>query len=786
MQRSQRAWSLEEPDEEGGQGPSRAAAWHPHAADEHTAAERQGSAMLSMLGAAQPSRDCSRPSTGSAWAGQDISRQGSSNEPSVADLLIALSQGGRMPSIGDPEHARDGSRPSSSASQGAGLLAQGAVNYHSSAEQLSTGANLPGMPGSGHQLDEVHLTAGAPVIGVTEIQPEMEGAANGVQPVSRGSDKGSHEVLTHGAEQLLYDKADVSDWAGDQERLSEDTLPVADSVLVHAHRDIARLTDHGPALGSPGTLEGTASSLHAESGHVPSLLQTQQPAQAQHAADLLHVSSRMGTASDYGSSEARPASSSAASTGTKQPQAVLPSADQGEEPTQASTMGLSAAPVQGRQQAAQVPHDSAARAAQSSAQQEGIPGALSASDCVFAGSLRSISSLSGAAQHSTGLPTAQTHAELGGSATGGVPKEGRETAARSSEAQAGAQVRGTAAIGAPVSDDESAVDHTSEGPAISAAPETQGAINEGASAARDELAVSHCSDAQAISAAMSGLGGASAEGTSAGTPKLVPYSACEEVAASHRVESQVSAVLSSVASFLGSAAGGSQASSPSSCPAMRHLSKLESQLRSSQGSALGVCSDAAALDVPPAQHRYSQHASQLRSSQGSAHGHDSDGIDLDMPAHDSHGDLHSHRAGAGDSTAGSAAEHEEQSVLSGMGMYGANAGAAWHELATHSADDEPARTACREAAEHGVDAEPAESAWHEAAMHGTAAGAGHPDLSLVSVPHDQSASAAAAASSTASAALHVHSTQQQSLSRHAGELQNATRATNGHTVTSLA
>ena len=135
--RSERAWSLEEPDEEGGQGPSRATAWRPHAADEHTDAERQGTAMLTMLSAAQPSRDCSRPSTGSARAGQDISRQGSLGAPSVADLLGVLSLGSRMPSNGDPEHAQNwqqteqrfitGCRPSRTGGLGHSQLSGGSI-----------------------------------------------------------------------------------------------------------------------------------------------------------------------------------------------------------------------------------------------------------------------------------------------------------------------------------------------------------------------------------------------------------------------------------------------------------------------------------------------------------------------------------------------------------------------------------------------------------------------------------------------------------------------------------
>ena len=786
---SERAWSLQEPDEEGGHRPSRAAAWQPHAANEHTGAERQGSAMLSMLSAAQPSRDCSRPSTGSALAGQDISRQGSSGAPSVADLLGALSQGGHILGSGDPEHAQNGSRPSSGASQGAGLLAEGPLDYHSSAGQLSAGADVPDTPGGAYRLNEVHLPAHAPVIGMTEIQPEMEGAADGVQPLSRDSDGGSREVLIHGAGPLPYDRADVSGWARNQERPAEDFLPVQDSSGAPGQPDIDRLTGNGPALRSPNPLEGPASSLHAESGHAPSLLQAQQPAQAQHAADRLHVSSRMGTVSGQGAFAARTPSSAAASAGTKQLQALLPSADQGEDPPQAPSRQLSAAPVRGRQRAAQMPHGSAARAVQPSAQQKGIPGSLSAADCVFSGNLGSISSLSGAGQHSAELQTAQAHAEFGDSATHGVPKERQETAACSSEAQtvpAAAQVQGTTAIGAPVCTDELAVSFNLDASATSAAPATREAAKEGAPAGRDEPAVSQCSDAEATSAAVSESGDIGADSASAGSHKLVPYSACEGVAASHRVESQVSAVLSSVASFLGSAGGGSQASSPSSCPAMRHLSKLESQLRSSQGSARGVCSDAAALDVPQSQHWYSQRDSHLRSSQGSAQGHDSDGANLDMPAHASHGDLPSHRAGTGDSTAASAVEDGEQSLLSGMDMHGAAAGASWHELAMYSADDEPTRTFWREAVVHGVDIEPAESAWHEAAMHGAAAGADPHNVGPVSVLHDQSASAAAAASSTASAGVHAHSTQQQSSSRHAGELQNATRATNGHTVTSPA
>ena len=742
--------------------------------------------MLSMPGAAQPSRDCSRPSTGSAWAGQDISRQGSSSAPSVADLLGVLAQGGRMPGSGDPEHVQNGSRPSSSASQGAGLLAQAALNYHSSAGQLSTGANVPGMPGSGHQLDEVHLPAHAPAIGVTGIQPEMEGAANGVQPLSRGSDKGSHEKIIHGAGQLPHDVADVSGWAGDQERLSENSLPVRDSVGTPGHRDINELTGDGPALGSPGTLGGPASSSHAEGGHAPSLLLAQHSAQAQRAADLLHVSSKMGTASGEDSRVARPASSGAASTGSKQAQANTPSVDQSEGPWQASDVGPSAAPLQGMQRAAQMPRGSAARAAQPSAQQEGIPGGLLASDCIFPGSLGSISSLSDAGQHILEMPTVQSQPEHGGSATASVPTEGQDTAACSSEARATlatAKVQGTAASGALSGGDEPAVSHNTDESATSAAPAVREAAEGGAPAGRDELAMSHRLNAQASSAALSGLGGASAEGASTGARKLVPYSACEGVAASHRVESQVSAVLSSVTSFLGSAAEGSQASSPSSCPAMRHLSELESQLRSSHGSALGICNDAAAFEVPLHQRQLSQRDSQLRSSQGSAQGHDSDDASLGMRSHASHGDLPGHRAGAVESTAASAAEDGGQSLLSGMGMYGAAVGTARHELATHSAD-ELARTVWREAAVHGVNGEPAESAWHEDAMHGAAAGAGPQNVGPVSMLHGLPAYAAAAASSTASAGLHALSTQQQSSSRHAGELQNASRATNGHTVTS--
>ena len=787
MQRSERAWSLEEPDEEGVKGPSRATTWHTHAANEHKGAERQGSPMLSMLSAEQTSRDCSRPSTGSAWAGQDISRQGSLSAPSVADLLGVLSQGGHMPSIGDPEHARHGSRPSSTASQDAGLSAQGASDYHSSAGQLSAGADVLGMPGSGHSLDEVHLPAGVPVTGVagTAIQPETESAANGVQPLSRDSDKGIHELLIHGANQLPYDKADVSGWAGDQERLSENILPVEDLVGAHGQQDIDGLTGNGPALENLSPLEGPASSSHA-----PSLLQARPSAPPQPAAAVLQISrsSSMSRAPGQGPSVAMPASSGAASAGTKQPQAGLPSAaqdedplqGQGEEPPQASSTGPSAAPFHRMQRAAHMLHGLSTRAMQLSAQQASAPGGLSASDCVFPGSLEGIPSLSGAGQRIPEVPTLQTQPELGGSATASVPAESQDTAACSSEAHAisaAAKAQGTAAPGAPIGGDELVESHNSEGSATSAASEVRHAAKGGASAIRDELAVNYRLDAQAISAAVSGLGGATAEGTSAGTHKLVPNRACEEVAASHRVESQVSAVLSSVASFLGSAGGGSQASSPSSCPAMRHLSELESQLRSSQGSALGVCSDAVALDVPPPQHWYRQRDSHLRSSQGSAQGHDSDGADLEMLAHASHGDQPTHKAGAGDSTAASAIEHEEQSVLSGTGMHGAAAGPSWHELATHSADDEPARTFWCEAAVHGVDIQPAESAWHEAAMHGAAAGAGRQNVGPVSVLHDQSASAAAAASSTASAALHVHSPQQQSLSRHAGELQNATKTT---------
>ena len=790
VQRSERAWSLEEPDEEGGQGPSTAMAWHTHAADEHMGAERQGSGMLSMLGAAQPFKETSRPSTGSAWAGQDISRQGTSGAHSVADLRGALSQGGRMPVNGDPEHAQDGSRPSSGGSQGAGLLAQGALDNHSSAGQLSAGADVPGLPGSGHFLDEVHLPAGLPVTGVAgmAIQPETEGAATGVQPVSRGSDKGSHEVLIHDADQLPYGKAHVSGWAGDQERHSENILPVQDSVGAHGQWVIDRLTGDGPALGSLGTLKGPASSLQTESGHASSLLQAQHLAQAQHAADLRHVRSRKGTASGQDASAARPASSGATSTGTKQPQAVLLSADQVEEPAQASTMGHSAAPVQGMQRAAQRAHGSAAGAAQAPAQQAGIPGGLSAADCVFSGNLGSRSCLRGAAQHSAELQILQACAASGSSAAAQMPFGRQETAACSSEARAvpaAVQVLGTATTCASVGGDELAVSHKSEGSANSAESEIEHAAKEGASGIRDELATSTCLKAQAISAALPGLGVASAESASAGNHKLVPYSACEEVAASHRVESQVSAVLSSVASFLGSAAEGSQASSPSSCPAMRHLSELESQLRSSQGSAQGVCSDAAAFDVPPPQHQDSQRDSQLRSSQGSAQGHDSNGASLGMRSHASHGDLPSHRAGAGESTAASAVEHKEQSLLSGTGLHVAGAGSAWHELAAHSACDGPARTVWREAAVHGADAEPAESAWHEAVMHGAAAGAGRQIAGPVSVLHDQPAPAAAAASSTASAGPHAQSTQQQSLTKHAGELKDASRAANEHTVTKL-
>ena len=484
MPRSEHAWSLEEPDEEGGWGPSRASVRHLPAAAAHTGAERQGSAMLSMHGAAQPFRDCSRPSTGSAQAGPHITRQGSSGAPSVADQLGVLSQGdgtlsqrGAMPGSGGTEHGQIGSRPSGGASRITGLLAQGASGFQSSAGHLGVGSDRLSMPSSRHVLGEVQLPAGAPVTGVagTALLTEMECAAHAAQALRRGPDPGLPEQPINVGDQLPRDNADVSGRARDLEGLLEDELPIRDAEVTYGQQRADTQTWDGQPSGNLGTLEGPASSLHAESGCANSLRQAQQSAQAQHAADLLHVRSKIGRAPGQGPFVEWSASSAAASTGITPLQANAPSVDQGGDPPQAFFRVPSAALLQGKQRAGQAPHGLSTRAAQLSAQQGGLPGGLPASDCIFPGSLGSISSLSGAGQHSTELQAMQARAEPGGSATIGMPIGRQETTEGSPEAQAvsaAAQNQGIVAIGAPGGSDEPAASHQSEGSAMSAAPET--------------------------------------------------------------------------------------------------------------------------------------------------------------------------------------------------------------------------------------------------------------------------------------------------------------------------